>query len=162
MSIASGKHFRTPAEYIAAHQEQHPPIYLRADRGEALFQGALRFSSPIIQAKAARGLIAGGEIGELTPVAYVAEIAHGHAIVIHSGLMRLLYNAAKALTATDRGLLRDEARTPALSPRDAADNTQRSSKTTSNTGAYRHRRFPRPKIKRAGQMPSPSMLRPSC
>jgi Peptidase U49 len=103
-----------PAAYIAARQREHPPLYQRADGGHALFQRALEFSPQIMQTRVANGLIAGGEVGALTPVAYVTDIGRGYAIEMHSGLMRLLYSAARAIMATDSGRYRDEV-TPALS-----------------------------------------------
>ncbi len=112
--------FRKPVEYIAARQHQHPPKYQTADGWAALFGGALDFSPPIMQTRVARGLIASGEIGELTPVACVTEIGRGYAIEMYSGLMRLVYSAARALTGTDSGQFRGGELTPALSAPEAA------------------------------------------
>lgn len=110
----------TPADYIAAQQRQHPPIYQTADGGREIFDLAVDYSSPKIQSKVTKGSIAGGEVGVLTPVAYVTETARGYGVVMHSGLMRLIYNAASSLTSTDDGKYRGGELTPALSGQEAA------------------------------------------
>lgn len=110
----------TPADYIVAQQLRHPPLYQTADGGRVIFGLAVDYSSPVIQSKVAKGLIAGGEVGEFTPVAYVTEIGRGYGIVMHSGLMRLIYNAARSLISTDDGKYRGGELTPALSAQEAA------------------------------------------
>ncbi|OGA55626.1 MAG: hypothetical protein A3G81_20310 [Betaproteobacteria bacterium RIFCSPLOWO2_12_FULL_65_14] len=72
-----------------------------------------------MRAKVDRGLIAGGEIGELTPVARVSRVGAGYAVEMHSGLMRLIYSAARAIVATDSGRFSGHAN-PALSAAEAA------------------------------------------
>ena len=98
--------FRTPAEYIQARRRERPPIYQRGGGWEALFAGALKCSAPVLSRMAAGGVIASGEIGELTPVAQVTRIGSGYAIEMHSGMMRLIYSAARAITSTDEGKFR--------------------------------------------------------
>jgi hypothetical protein len=68
---------------------------------------------------AARGTIASGEIGELTPSAYVTRRGRGYAVEMHSGMMRLVYSAARALAASDSGKFRND-KTPALSASEVA------------------------------------------
>ena len=48
-------------------------------------------------------MIQGGEVGVMTPVAYVKPAGSGYGVVMHSGLMRLLYSAARAMFASDTG-----------------------------------------------------------
>jgi hypothetical protein len=64
-------------------------------------------------------VIVGGEVGELTPSTYVLRRGRGYAVEMHSGQMRLLYSAARAMTASDSGRFRDDKST-ALSLSDVA------------------------------------------
>jgi len=80
LSAISTTLLRKPAKYIGARQRAHPPIYQRADGGGGLLQAALGFSPPQLQAMAAKGLIAGGEVGELDPKVYTLETGRGHAV----------------------------------------------------------------------------------
>ena len=115
MSTTSSANFRNPARYIEARQREHPPIYQSAAGWQGLFGGALTFVAPIMQARTRRGMIGGGEVGELTPVASVTEVGSGYAIEMHSGLMRLIYSAARAFLAGDDGHLAGIEPTAALS-----------------------------------------------
>jgi Peptidase U49 len=120
LTIASFLRSDAPGRYIEDRQRKYPPRYQRNAAGwGALFGGALDFAPAIIQTRAARGLIASGEVGELTPLACVTEVGRGYAVEMHSGLMRLIYSAARAMMATDWGKFRDH-KTQALSGEQAA------------------------------------------
>jgi hypothetical protein len=106
--------------YVAAQQREHPPIYQAVDGSFRPLRAALGFAPAELQTMAAKGLIAGGEVGELSPYAYVRDIGRGHAVIIHSGLMSQYYSAARAMTATDVGQFRGE-QTPKLSENQAAE-----------------------------------------
>jgi hypothetical protein len=121
MSAVSSMDFRNPTDYIAARQREHPPIYQTPEGWQGLFGGALTFVPPIMETRTRRGMIASGEIGELTPVASVTEIRRGYAVEMHSGLMRLLYSAARALVASDDGHVRGGELTIALSAERVAE-----------------------------------------
>jgi hypothetical protein len=109
-----------PSRHIAERQRKFPPIYEReAGAWQALFSVALDLSTPALRNLAARGLIASGEIGELTPSTYVSRRGKGYAIEMHSGQMRLLYSAARAMTASDAGRFRED-KSGALSISDVA------------------------------------------
>ena len=73
-----------------------------------------------MQTRVARGLIATGEIGELAPVACVTEVGRGYAIEMYSGMMRLVYSASRAISATDEGMFCDDEAAAALSGSEAA------------------------------------------
>jgi hypothetical protein len=113
-------HFSTPAGHLADRQRRYPPRYQTADGGKALFNRALGFSSSKIQALYARGFIAGGEVGELTPVVRAKNINPGYVVEMHSGLMRLTYSAARAIIATDSGRFRGGETSPLFSALPAA------------------------------------------
>jgi hypothetical protein len=98
--------FAMPADYIAVQQCKFRPKYQAHDGGRALFSRALEVAPTKIKTMAAKGLIAGGEVGELTPRAYVKLIGRRYAVVMHSGLMRQIYSAARAMAATDSGKFR--------------------------------------------------------
>jgi hypothetical protein len=119
VSAFSISYWRTPRNYVAARQRAHPAIYQAADGGLALFSAAFDFAPLELTSMAWKGLIAGGEVGELTPTVYVRYLARGSAVIVHSGLMRLLYSAARAMTATDGGQSREE-QTPRLTAKHAA------------------------------------------
>lgn len=65
-------------------------------------------------------MITGGEVGELTPLAYVTPVGRGYVIEMHSGMMRLVYSAIRAIVATDDGRYRQH-NTPALSGAQAVE-----------------------------------------
>ena len=110
----------TPAGYLHDRQRQYPPRYQRHDGGAALFRGALRHSSVELRSLHEHGLIAGGEVGQLAPVACVVRIGRGHAVEMYSGMMRLIYSCSRAILATDSGRFRDGERTPALTAEQTA------------------------------------------
>jgi hypothetical protein len=107
------------ARYIVERQSQHPPKYQNEAGWKALFGMALDLSPPAIRSMAARGVIASGEIGELTPSVYVTRRGSGYAVEMHTGMMRLIYSAARAITASDDGKFRDD-KSRSLSPTDVA------------------------------------------
>jgi hypothetical protein len=109
-----------PARYIEGRQDNHRPIYLKTEADwQGLFGVALNLSTPKLRTLAAKGVIASGEIGELTPSIYVTRRGRGYAIEMHSGAMRLIYSAARAMAATDSGWFREE-KSPSLSVAEAA------------------------------------------
>jgi hypothetical protein len=121
MSIAGLFGRNAPARYLASRQRQYPPIYQKtAVAWNALFGVALDLSTPRLRALAARGAIASGEVGEQTPSIYVTRRGMGYAVEMHSGQMRLIYSAARAITASDSGKFRDD-KSPALSPAGVAE-----------------------------------------
>lgn len=109
-----------PARYLEARQRAHPPRYQKAAGWKALFDRALSLAPPILRTRVANGLIASGEVGDLTPVACVTEVGRGYAVEMHSGLMRLIYSAARAMSATDSGRFRDD-KMAALSAKEAME-----------------------------------------
>ena len=64
---------------------------------------AVKLASPRIRSMSDRGLILSGEIGKPTPSVYVVRLHLRFVIQMHSGLMSLVYGAARAMTATDDG-----------------------------------------------------------
>ena len=121
MSIAALVHSNAPARYIDERRRQYPPKYEDEAGWKALFGMALDLSPPPIRSMAERGVIASGEIGELTPSVYVTRRGKGYAVEMHSGMMRLIYSAARAITASDSGKFRDD-KSLALSAADVAAN----------------------------------------
>ncbi|THD75331.1 MAG: hypothetical protein E7812_17430 [Phenylobacterium sp.] len=108
MSIADLFNLNTPARYLAKRQHKHPPIYQPTPANwQGLFGVALAMSTPELQAMVARGEIVSGEVGELSPSTYVTRHGRGYAIEMHSGEMRLIYSAARAIAASDDGRFRD-------------------------------------------------------
>jgi hypothetical protein len=109
MSIADLFRRDAPARYIEGRQHNHRPVYLRTGADwQGLFGVALDLSTPKLRTLAANGVIASGEIGEMTPSIYVTRRGRGYAIEMHSGAMRLIYSAARAMAATDSGWFRQE------------------------------------------------------
>jgi hypothetical protein len=109
LSIADLFSRGAPAWYIEGRRRSHPPVYQRtAAAWQGLFDVALNLSTPKLRALAKKGAIASGEIGELTPSTYVTRRGSGYAVEMHSGQMRLIYSAARALTASDAGRFRDD------------------------------------------------------
>src|SRR5580658_9274880 len=98
----------TPAQFLVDLQRKQPPIYQRPDGGKALFLTAVERASRKTKSRVAQGMIVGGEVGDLDPVAYVTPAGSGYAIVMHSGLMRLTYSAARAMFASDPGKFLDD------------------------------------------------------
>ena len=120
MSVADLFTGDAPSRHIAERQYKFPPVYQKtASAWESLFGAALDLSTSALRALAARGAIASGEVGELTPSTYVTRRGRGYAVEMHSGQMRLLYSAARAMTASDSGRFRDDKST-ALSLSDVA------------------------------------------
>src|SRR5258708_2217130 len=102
-----------PSRHIAEWQRKFPPVYQKtATAWESLFGVALDLSTSALRTLAARGVIAGGEIGELTPSTYVTPRGRGYAVEMHSGQMRLLYSAARAMTASDSRPFRHDTTAP--------------------------------------------------
>jgi hypothetical protein len=120
MSIGDFLRSDTPARYLQARQQKYPPIYQTdASAWQALFRVALDLSTPKLRRFAQNGVIVSGEVGELTPSAYVTRRGRGYVIEMHSGMMRLVYSAARAITASDSGRFRDD-KSPALTLADVA------------------------------------------
>lgn len=114
MSIADFFSRDAPARYLEARQQKYPPIYqTHASAWQALFAVALDLSTPKLRKLAQTGAIVSGEVGELTPSTYVTRRGRGYVIEMHSGMMRLIYSAARAITASDSGRFRDD-KSPAL------------------------------------------------
>jgi hypothetical protein len=110
----------TPLRYLEDRQRKYPPCYQKnAASWQALFDVALSLSTPKLRALAADGTIASGEIGELTPSTYVTRRGRGYAIEMHTGAMRLIYSAARAMTANDAGRFRED-KSPSLSAAEVA------------------------------------------
>ena len=98
MSVADLFTGDAPSRHIAERQYKFPPVYQKtASAWESLFGAALDLSTSALRALAARGAIASGEVGELTPSTYVTRRGRGYAVEMHSGQMRLLYSAARAI-----------------------------------------------------------------
>jgi hypothetical protein len=98
-----------PARYIEGRRQRFPPIYMTTSKDwHGLFAVALNLSTPALRAMAASKLIASGEIGELTPSTYVSRKGSGYAVEMHSGAMRLIYSAARAMVTSDSGRFRDD------------------------------------------------------
>ena len=109
MSIAEIFTRDAPARHIRDRQLSHPPKYLKtAEAWQSVFGVALDLSTPKLRRLATNATIASGEIGELTPSTYVTRQGRGYAIEMHSGAMRLIYSAARAMTANDSGRFRDD------------------------------------------------------
>ena len=109
LSIADFFSRDAPARYIDGRRHSHPPVYQRTVAAwQGLFGIALKLATPRLRALAVKGAIASGEIGELTPSTYVTRRGRGYAVEMHSGQMRLIYSAARAITASDSGRFRDD------------------------------------------------------
>jgi hypothetical protein len=120
MSIASLFSRDAPARYLAVRQQEYPPIYhTTAAAWQDLFGIALSLSTPKLRTMATNGAIASGEVGELTPSTYVTRRGRGYAVEMHSGTMRLIYSAARAMTANDAGRFRED-KSPSLSAAEVA------------------------------------------
>ena len=104
--MATAEFFRpdAPVRYIAALQHERPPLCQTPQEWNGLFGTALELSPPGIRAMAARGVIAGGEVGDLSPdMRTLSRGFRRYAVIMHSGLMRLIHSAARVLTTSDDG-----------------------------------------------------------
>ena len=98
-----------PASYLAARQRVFPPIYYRTPSAwQALFGVPRDLSSAKLQRLVKAGTIVSGEVGELTWATSVALRGRGYLVQMHSGTIRLIYSAARALTASDSGRFRED------------------------------------------------------
>lgn len=120
MPTVSAERFRRPAQYIAARQREHPPRYQSGSGWTALFGGALEFCPTVMRRRVRRGMIAGGEIGELAPIARVTTVGRGYAIEMFSGMMRLIYSATRTIAATHSGQFTQTPQASSLSGAQAA------------------------------------------
>lgn len=132
----------TPSEYIARRQREHPPQYQHAAGWNALFGVALDLAPLPLRNRVASGRVASGEVGEFTPAASVTPVGRGYAIEMHSGLMRLIYSAARAMTATDSGQFKAEGAGTALTREECAAQIADLFRKYQQTGNATSQRFP--------------------